>query len=184
MDRLVIHCAGDEFWGCYEKVDVPTPGMPSCPQCKSTNVDLRNKLTPCYHLECQDCGETGPRVFAPEWDGRPIKTAEDCKTLHISAQAAARASWPACSSAIYDFPHVWRVAMQVAITLCERIHDAHSHPSSRAAAQAAARCAQEVQSWQEISPDVIAMLLKTSGEGNALLAAAAVEPCQALEPIE
>lgn len=180
MDRLVIHCAGDEFWGCYEKVDTPAIGLSSCPHCNSTNVDLRNQLTPCYHLECLDCGERSPRAFAPEWDGRPIKTAEACKALHISAQAAARAAWPVCESTIYDFPHVWQVAMQVAISLCERIHDAHQDRSDTAA-QAAARCAQEVKSWQEISPSVIAMLLRTSGDTNALQAA---HQGQAMEAVQ
>lgn len=165
MDSLTIHNTGADFVATLERDADQYIPMPACPRCGSASVTLKNTLTPCYRLECGSCGYTGPRTFAPEWDGRAIKTEQDCKRLHLSAQAAALATWPGSPAGEeHDAQHVWRVAMQVAITLCERIYANHASHGSEAAAHAATRCAQEIQSWQEISPRVIAMLLRTTDE--------------------
>ena len=171
MDSLIIHSAGAEFWGTFEMQPGARQNMPACPQCGSASVVLKNSITPCYRLMCSACGHTGPRAFAPEWDGRAITDAEACKSLHQSAQAAAMATWPlfaaAQPEAMNDVQHVWRVAMQVAVSLCERIQATHENLGSEVEAHAAARCAQEVKGWQELRPEVIATLLRTSVPAGA-----------------
>lgn len=174
MNFLIIHDTGSEFVATIERDAVTHLPMPACPNCGGGSVSLVNKLTPCYRLECGSCGHAGPRTFAPEWDGRAIKSEQECKRLHLSAQAAALATWPstpadaaAHSQSMRDVQHVWQVAMQVAITLCERIQINHESHGCKASAHAAARCAQEVQSWQGVSPEVITALLRTSRPAGA-----------------